>query len=133
MQETFLIHLNICAFSFDNTDANENISPETREFLRDQFYKWIHKIGINAYQCPRDIAHYLIVINEELDGNSEKKVAETDLTSLEIGNSYRWSTTKKDFLIFNLRCTKLVKRKNISETKSWGSCDSNSRRKQGRR
>jgi hypothetical protein len=48
-----------------------------REAVREEFYKWINHIGIAANNCPERLKHFLIEINNILDGNDEKILRET--------------------------------------------------------
>jgi len=48
-----------------------------REVVREEFYKWINHTGITAENCPEKLKHFLIEINNILDGNDEKILRET--------------------------------------------------------
>ena len=48
------------------------------EVLKEDFYRWINYIGITAENCPERLKHFLIEINNVLEGNDEKIVRETD-------------------------------------------------------
>jgi len=48
------------------------------EVLKEDFYRWINHTGITAENCPKRLKHFLIEINNVLEGNDEKIVRETD-------------------------------------------------------
>src|SRR2546430_5084559 len=48
-----------------------------RKVIQEDFYKWINVVGITADNCPEKLKHFLIEINNVLEGNDEKIVRET--------------------------------------------------------
>lgn len=57
----------------------ENDAPEfLREEIKEVYYKWISKVGINANNCSDErLKHFLIEINNSLDGNGERIIDQT--------------------------------------------------------
>ena len=48
------------------------------DVLKEDFYRWINYVEITARNCPERLKHYLIEINNVLEGNDKKIVRETD-------------------------------------------------------
>jgi hypothetical protein len=48
-----------------------------REVIQEEFYKWINYTGITANNCPEVLKHFLIEINNVINGNDEKIIKET--------------------------------------------------------
>jgi len=42
------------------------------EELKEEYYKWINAVGIDVNNCPERLKHYLLEINEVLEGKGEK-------------------------------------------------------------
>jgi len=48
-----------------------------REVIREEFYKWIDYSGITAENCPEVLKHFLIEINNVINGDDEKIIRES--------------------------------------------------------
>ena len=48
-----------------------------REVIRQEFYKWINYTGIAAGNCPEVLKHFLIEINNVINGDDEKIIRES--------------------------------------------------------
>jgi hypothetical protein len=48
-----------------------------REVIQQEFYKWINYTGITADNCPEVLKHFLIEINNVINGNDEKIIRES--------------------------------------------------------
>jgi hypothetical protein len=50
----------------------KNKPPFFLEKLREEFYRWIDATGINANNCPEDLARILLNIHEVSEGNGDR-------------------------------------------------------------
>jgi hypothetical protein len=50
----------------------DDASPEFREELKQEFYKWLSATGVNANNCPERLKHFVFGFNEILEGRGEK-------------------------------------------------------------
>jgi len=59
-----------------------------REWIKQEFYKWISAVGIDANNCPEELKQYLFGLNEILEGRGGKllKDAENRKRDVEIGS-----------------------------------------------
>lgn len=70
-ENLFLSNLFIFARTFHGKPSS------FRKVIQEDFYKWINAVGITAENCPEKLKHFLIEINNVLEGNDEKIVRET--------------------------------------------------------
>ncbi|CAG8525757.1 15132_t:CDS:2 [Acaulospora colombiana] len=49
-------------------------SPDTRNYVRKEFYKWFYNTGITGENCPENLSRLLIVIDRTLYSDNEKNM-----------------------------------------------------------
>ncbi|CAG8756492.1 19563_t:CDS:1 [Dentiscutata erythropus] len=54
------------------------VPPFLNEELKEQFYKWIYATGINAENCPKRLAFFLLGVHEILEGKDAKIEQDSD-------------------------------------------------------
>ncbi|CAG8847324.1 8118_t:CDS:1 [Racocetra persica] len=52
--------------------VGETVPPFLREELKEKFYQWIDATGINAKNCPKRLAFFLLGVHEILEGKDAK-------------------------------------------------------------
>lgn len=70
-EDLFLSNLFIFARTFHGKPAS------FMKIIQEDFYKWINAVGITFENCPEKLKHFLIEIDNILEGNDEKIVQET--------------------------------------------------------
>jgi len=57
---------------------SDDTPDDTRKEVKEEFWKWIDGVGIDANQCPDEkLKHFLLEVNNVIEGSSEKVFEQT--------------------------------------------------------